>query len=337
VWESLGVSELEERIYRAFLRDPGATLADLVVHLNSSSEQLRTLVVAVERKGLLRRSAETSSGYAPEVPDVAVERLIQRRREEFNEEFNTIRTYLPQLRREYEHPSERERPREFVEIVSGPSAVAEWFVRLQMSATESIRCFDAPPYTLANFEEGQVRNSLGLQRLSDGIQCRTVYARSALRIPGRIEEIRAYIEAGEQSRVLPRVPMKLAIADRRLAMVPIVTYSSASDALTPVESVFMVHQSALMDALVTLFESVWEKALPLSSVPETTRNGDSEDDEDLKQLLALMTAGLPDDVIARQMGISLRTARRRIRKLMDQLDAVSRFQAGLQAAKLGWV
>jgi DNA-binding NarL/FixJ family response regulator len=54
-------------------------------------------------------------------------------------------------------------------------------------------------------------------------------------------------------------------------------------------------------------------------------------------LLALMAAGLKDEVVARRLGLSLRTVRRRIANLMDELGADTRFQAGLEAARRGWL
>ena len=49
-------------------------------------------------------------------------------------------------------------------------------------------------------------------------------------------------------------------------------------------------------------------------------------------ILTLLAAGASDATIARQSGISQRTVERRVRALMDQLGAGTRFQAGVQAA-----
>jgi DNA-binding NarL/FixJ family response regulator len=46
---------------------------------------------------------------------------------------------------------------------------------------------------------------------------------------------------------------------------------------------------------------------------------------------------MKDDVIARQLGISERTVRRRVADLAARLGAASRFQIGAQAARRGWV
>jgi phospholipase C len=54
-------------------------------------------------------------------------------------------------------------------------------------------------------------------------------------------------------------------------------------------------------------------------------------------ILQLLNAGMKDDVIGRQLGISERTVRRRLAQLAAGLGASSRFQIGAQAARRGWV
>jgi len=56
-----------------------------------------------------------------------------------------------------------------------------------------------------------------------------------------------------------------------------------------------------------------------------------------QMILALLAAGAPDATIARQAGVSQRTVERRVRALMDQLGAGTRFQAGVQAARRGMI
>ncbi|MFJ2646210.1 TrmB family transcriptional regulator [Streptomyces sp. NPDC087420] len=56
-----------------------------------------------------------------------------------------------------------------------------------------------------------------------------------------------------------------------------------------------------------------------------------------RALLALLAAGLTDAAIARAQGWSERTTQRRIHRLMTELDATTRFQASLTAARRGWL
>lgn len=47
--------------------------------------------------------------------------------------------------------------------------------------------------------------------------------------------------------------------------------------------------------------------------------------------------GLTDEVAARRLGISLRTARRMMARIMERLGAHSRFEAGLRAKERRWL
>ncbi len=54
-------------------------------------------------------------------------------------------------------------------------------------------------------------------------------------------------------------------------------------------------------------------------------------------VLALMAVGMKDEAIARQLGMSPRTLRRRSQELLAELGAGNRFQAGVEAARRGWI
>lgn len=52
-------------------------------------------------------------------------------------------------------------------------------------------------------------------------------------------------------------------------------------------------------------------------------------------IAGLLAKGLKDEAVARRLGISLRTCRKHIAQLMDDLGAGSRFQAGVHAVRRG--
>ena len=98
----------------------------------------------------------------------------------------------------------------------------------------------------------------------------------------------------------------------------------------------MIHSSSLLDTLSALFEAIWATAVPV-------RFGDDEaeavgdDGDQRRMLLGLLAAGLTDEAIGRQLGWHPRTVQRHVRRLMTKLGAQTRFQAGLQAARRGWL
>ena len=55
-----------------------------------------------------------------------------------------------------------------------------------------------------------------------------------------------------------------------------------------------------------------------------------------RQILALLLTGLTDQAVAAQLGISLRTVQRRVRRLEDLAGVRTRMQLGWYAARNGW-
>lgn len=74
-----------------------------------------------------------------------------------------------------------------------------------------------------------------------------------------------------------------------------------------------------------------------ASVRDITAGQEKQLDVRDTRILALLSDGRSDSTIARASGISLRTVERRVRSLMDRLGAKTRFQAGVQAARRGWI
>ena len=58
---------------------------------------------------------------------------------------------------------------------------------------------------------------------------------------------------------------------------------------------------------------------------------------DQRLLLGQLAGGAKDEQIARALGLSVRTVRRRVADLLDELGADSRFQAGVEAVRRGWM
>jgi DNA-binding NarL/FixJ family response regulator len=101
-----------------------------------------------------------------------------------------------------------------------------------------------------------------------------------------------------------------------------------------VESAIIVHPSALLDALGSLFESVWQRSLPLAAFQGGTGAAGAGLSDEQRRLLQLLAAGFTDEAIARKLDRGHRTVQRHIGTLMELLSAQTRFQLGLRAAAL---
>jgi len=261
--------------------------------------------------------------YLAAAPDVALGELAAARAAEVRDTWTTIESLMEVFREASRFPH----PAELVEVVTGADNISTWVARLQENARVQIRFFDRPPYV--DPPGGNHANEQ--RRLTAGIRYRVIYDREAIAIPGRLhKDILISSAQGEHSRVRPKLPIKMLMADDQMAVVPINSSPHVIDAA------YVIHPSALLDALVTLFEAEWARAVPLAKVIGHHEPEQSVD-TDTVTLLTLLAAGQTDAGIGRALGWSPRTTQRRIQRLMQSLNATTRFQAGMNAKERGWL
>jgi len=96
----------------------------------------------------------------------------------------------------------------------------------------------------------------------------------------------------------------------------------------------VLRQPSLVAAMTLMFEGLWEKAMP---VPGFDSHRELHGASAQRLLLTQLGGGAKDEQIARALDLSVRTVRRRVADLMAELGATSRFQAGVEAVRRGWL
>ena len=317
---TLGLTPFEEEVLELLVQRGSGTSAELAEESGHPRREVDGALQVLERRGLAVTLVGEPGRFAAAPPVPALEALVS----EHQQALEQVRAYGQELeRRTREGPGGR-RPEELLAVVVGEEAVRAQFGQLQREAQDEVLIFDRPPYL--HTDAGRGVNDVGAQRIADGVVYRTVYDRCLLEDPDTLARVRRELAGGEQGRVLAGVPLKLALADRRLALLPLLD----AEAGRP-QAAVLVRPSVLLDSLAALFEALWARAVPL-------REGPSEQaDPELKQVVALLATGLTDAGIARHLGTSERTVRRRIAAALEALGAETRFQAGLQAQQQGWL
>ncbi|MEV0144366.1 MULTISPECIES: LuxR C-terminal-related transcriptional regulator [unclassified Nonomuraea] len=320
----LGLSASEQALYEALVEHAPVTVEELdrLAAAHAPPGLAGTVAVRLEDLGLIARLPEDPPRFAVVPPEMGLEALISERARELAD----ARLRVAQLAARYHRSTAAQGAGGLVEVVIGREAVLDRFEQLQRGTRGEIRVFDAPPYV------GVVGgNSQEFDLLRRGVDYRVVYDRRAIEVRGTLRAIADYVAAGEQARV-GDVPMKLVLSDYPMALVPL------RHDLHMVESALVVHESVLLDALAALFEMYWERAVPLhvshgrARLAETTSPTGTQRD-----LLARLVAGQTDKAIAAHLGWSDRTVRRHVHAMMIRLDARTRFQAGYQAVRRGWL
>ncbi|WP_345630804.1 helix-turn-helix domain-containing protein [Rugosimonospora acidiphila] len=320
--EVLGVDVWGESAYLCLVDGPALTVEELASRTGIDQDNLKGALIRLEDRGLVSRMPGRPTRYRALPPEHALEVLLLAR----ERDIHRVRALAQHLAERHRKAQVGRDSASLIEVITGPDGVARCGQQLFRRAEREIRGIDAPPYAKASNGE-RVNSSLNIG--GRRVRSRFIHAHDALRVAGGVRRIEGDIAAGEEVRFLPQTPMKMILADDQAGLIPLLATPQVLD------SCILVYPSALLDALSTLFETLWQHAQPY--IPEQT--GQPDDDalpEEDRRIIALLAMGLSDEAIARQLGIGHRTIQRRVQALLARLGATSRFQAGILAASRGW-
>lgn len=320
----LGLSRADEELYRVVLRNPGlhgAQLAHLVDRSPGAVAEPLARLVAME---LVERDDEGAVHARP--PGEAVGRLLAdetRKVQGAQDRLRAVRDLLPSLDADHLAAQAPKGEQVALEVVQHGD-VAGLMRSLAADSTGDLLWLRPDQWRLA---AGPEIDALVRRLVGGGRKSRAIYpARVLEEAP---EVVRSRAEAGESVRVLATVPSRLGIFGETAALLP------ERWGVTERERRLVVRQRALVLALRQLFEGMWERAIPVPGLDSQADQGLRAGDRRL--LLAQLAGGAKDEQIARALGLSLRTVRRRVAGLLDELGVDSRFQAGVEAVRRGWV
>ncbi|GAA4919299.1 DNA-binding response regulator [Streptomyces coeruleoprunus] len=136
---------------------------------------------------------------------------------------------------------------------------------------------------------------------------------TAARLPGR-------------ARLTETIPFKMIVVDRTVAAVPL-------DLELLYNGLLLIRDPVVVQALVRAHHAWWEAGQDLGDVASPQAALPPR----LRPVLDAMLAGLTDETAAARLGISGRTYSRRVGELLAALGTTSRFRAGAEAARRGWL
>ncbi|MDW5325003.1 helix-turn-helix domain-containing protein [Plantactinospora sp. KLBMP9567] len=320
----------EEQAYRLLLRLSAARPADLARLAAVPFHEASAALEGLRNKGLAMARPGPDPVFEPLPPDVALGNTLLRRQESLE----NARQAVAALTEEYRTSARRRNADHLVEVVVGAGALRDRLRDLQDSAREEILWFcRANPLAMSGSENAEESGAL-----ARGVRYRAIYERALLEAPGELESIAESVRAGEEARTLPTLPVRIAIADRSTAICPLVP-DDERDVGEPTAA--LIRRSELLDALLALFESHWDRATPIRWDGDRGGLADGAPDDALDDgerfLLSLFVAGSPDKSIASQLGVSRRTVQRRLERLMALAGVDTRTGLAFQAARRGWL
>ncbi|MFE9062081.1 LuxR C-terminal-related transcriptional regulator [Streptomyces violaceusniger] len=161
--------------------------------------------------------------------------------------------------------------------------------------------------------------------LESGVRMRTLYQYAAQFHQPTVDHVSLLVEKGAEVRVVTHVFMQLIVFDREVALVELVGNPKGA---------LLIRDLSVIHFLVGAFERAWGKALPFPLTYE--RNQMLFSSEEMKTaIVELLVEGYDDKVVAKRLGISLRTFQRHLAEVLRRIGARNRLHAGYLLRDLG--
>lgn len=333
-FEALGLSADADRAYPLLIAERGVAAAELARHLGVLGEQAESACGELAARGLAKQGADGL--WYPLPPQAGLLPMVSRA----EEQLRRGRELLDRLGVVYQRVHEGHRAEQIVRPLQGAAAIRGRIEAVHAAARKELLFFargSGPMGSAPTGVDPAGIDGIGGATAGDATAGAGPPSGGPLGVGGeppadpavrrRVLVERGGLDGGfafgaAEVRVVGRLPLRLCIADRSVALLPL-----AEDGMPPDPVALEIGPSGLLDALVALFESLWAGGVPLGPPHSGVR----------LRILGMLVSGSTDAAMARALGIAVRTVQRHIAAMERAAGADNRVQLVWHAARHGWL
>lgn len=328
----LGFSPEQELLYRSLLQHPATTPGELAQRHGLSLPAVHEALEALLAFGVLKRDRTESSGFIVSQPAAAIGQLIERREDDLLRQYRRAsqsRYLIEELNLLYRQPDVAVPEGEAVERLEDMDAIRDRLEELSFFTRTSVYSIQpGGPQSRESLEASRPLDQRGIRR---GLEMRVIHDASVLDDELNRAYLRELVMGGTKVRVTTQHVDRMIIMDSKVAVIPVDPADSRRGAL-------IVRHPGLLSGFIDLFNRAWQDAADLPWHTEQSEQvPEIEISKEDRRVLELLASGCTDETSAREVGVSVRHLRRTISRLMLELGANSRFEAGVEAARRGWL
>ena len=257
-FEQLDLSPYEARVLLALLRLGSANTAHLARHSGVPRTSTYQVLEELNRKGLAQRlSVDGPAVWASPGRQEVFDRLDAAQEERLRQHRARTANLRDLLAREFPEAPDAAGP--YVHVIQGAAQVSSIYDRLLADVQDELLVFNRAPYS---FPPDRVNQAV-LDAMRRGVRSRVLYEGPQWRAPaaeGFREAMAAYHEAGVEGRLVDELPIKLALADRKLVLL------AMTDPVLPdigFPTTLLVEHPGFAALQAEAFERLWESAKPV--------------------------------------------------------------------------
>ena len=313
------LSPVEVRVYECATRVLRFSVAELAEAAGLPDRTTEAAVRRLAELRLLRRSTdypELLTAVSPESARQQLTRPVLRRIAQLQATADRLSEDLDQLVPAYDAGAAHQVRREGVEVIPELSAVRHRLAELAAGVRSEV--LTSQPGGARSEEVLSEAMDRTKRVLASGVQMRTLYQHTAQFSQTTVAYVEQVTSLGAEIRTLGDGFSQVIVLDREVAVIPLRG--------NPVGAA-LVRDPHMVDFIVAAFERAWSSAAPFPS--EHGRAQAIAASETIKaDIIRLLLTGEDDKVVARRMGMSIRTCQRHITEIMNRLGARNRVHLG---------
>ncbi|MGW7303388.1 LuxR C-terminal-related transcriptional regulator [Streptomyces sp. NPDC054829] len=325
VGESIDAVVLD--VYGYVMSGTVVTSDEVALALGLVPEEADGVLAELLNMGLVRRSENVTGGFVAVNPEAAAATVLGPLEQTIREQYAAVERakqrlseFVPLYQAQAKERERRADIELIVDLADVRAAIAGFAENCQV---EVLTSHPGGGRRAEVLEEAVGRDERMLRR---GVRMRTLYQHTAQFSPGTRTYVDRVTRLGAEVRTLDDRIMRFLVFDRKIAVIAVQDDNNAA---------VVVRDPDIVHFTVSAFELVWDRAQTFPT------RWDNEElaaiaDELKVRIFRLLSEGLTDQVIAKRMGMSVRTCRRHIAEVMSRLGAESRFQAGYLLGTGGW-
>ncbi|MGW0536605.1 helix-turn-helix transcriptional regulator [Streptomyces sp. NPDC003032] len=300
----------------------------IAAELNLSPEDVQRTERVLRVLRLLHPTPGDPRRLAPVSPDAASSELLgpmEQHMGQLEQHVSRLRSQLSALQPIYFEGRRLRNHLEAFDTISDPDIVQSMIDSLIKRSKYEVLTVQPggarPPHLL----ESAKQSCLAI--VERGVRLRSIYQHTARTDPGTQALVREVSAEGGEFRTSEEVIDRLIVIDREVAFLP---QRKAANGVSG--GAVVAREPTLVNYLCSVHDLLWRSAV--SFLPDDPSSKPVMDDVK-RAIIRLLAEGYKDELVARRLGMSVRTCRRHISEITAELKAASRFQAGVKAATYG--
>jgi len=265
--KKFGLTHYESKCYLSLLGQSRMTAVEVARSAGVPRAKVYEILEGLVNKALCRSFPDKVNKYSAVNP-IILKKKFERSLEDLNAEIRQKTRELDTVKKKGDKILERLIPlyaegrnkkdnMNYIEVIKNPEMIKERYLQLVDGAKEEILVFTKPPFDSTQ-EEAQEQGGKVLDVIKKKVRLRCIYEKleSDAKNKWLYNFIKWGIGEGEEARVIDKLPMKMAIFDKKTVLLALEDPVSKELSLTTQ----VIEHRALANGLRILFDVMWERA-----------------------------------------------------------------------------